>query len=140
MSSFPSDATGPLKSPYTGGSPAALMISAFMSFRLSCSIVNLRPHEAQPSEVPFSFTFIGRRNGVVGSKAPSTQQSSPCGLSAAVLPFIYLWSAFLANLAAAAAFRALANAQRLLVAGATLPPASPERARRSPPDLRRRRI
>jgi hypothetical protein len=53
-------------------------------------------------------------NGLVGSNAPSTQQSSPCGLGAAVLPFIYLWSAFLANLAATTAFRALAYAQRLL--------------------------
>ena len=63
------------------------------------------------------------RNGVVGSKAASTQHGSRCGLGAAVLPFIYLWSAFLANLAAAAAFRALANVQRLFVAGVNRPPA-----------------
>jgi hypothetical protein len=76
-----------------------------------------------------TFAIHGPETLVVGSKASSTQQSSPCGPGAAVLPFIYLWPAFLANLAATAAFRTLANAQRLLVAGATRPPASPERVR-----------
>ena len=61
------------------------------------------------------------------------------GLGAAVIP-AYFSAAFLAILAATAAFRALANAQRLLVAGATRPPASPERTRRSPLDLHPWRI